>query len=619
MDLIQLYSQRIEGYKNERFTHYAKQKYIPINRVVSFLVSIYFIYSYISEVHLWKVGIVVLFLGGFLFLGWLDAVLKRKIQQCDRSIDINQQEINALNGDYSTFNSGAEFVDHEHPYTHDLDIFGENSLFQCINRTATIFGKNRLADYFKNAYQFKHEILERQTGIRELSENVTFRQQIRLIFFGHDIAENDRTEWNEWLQSSAILKHPLLLKILSIGLPLVTISAIILSSLGIIVFQIPTMLVLLQFFFVTIYSRITMKVHTAITSKFGILEKYALCLELIENMNFESQHLQKLKDGLSYEGELQPSKVIKGLAKLMNLMDSNLNLLVSATLNGLFMFNLHLLLAVEKWKIEHRSLIPQWFEVIAEVDALASIANFAYNNPEYAYPEPKYEEFVLKATKMGHPLIPKQYCVTNSIEIEGWNQFCIITGANMSGKSTFLRTVGTNYILALMGAPVFADEFIFYPIELHSSIRTSDSLSKNESYFYAELKRLKQIIGELEKGHQKLILLDEILKGTNSKDKQAGSIALIRQLLKYKLAGMFATHDLTLGELKNHYPKSINNLCFEIEIVDDQLQIDYKLREGICKNLNATFLMKNMGILMDEAGVKGNNFQFPSPNNMPAI
>lgn len=602
MDLMQHYNQRIEEFNNERFTQAVKQKYIPICRVVSFLVSIYFIYSYISEAHPWKAGIAVLFLGGFLFLGWLDAMLKRKIQQCDRLIEINQQEINALNGDYSTFNSGKEFVDHEHPYTNDLDIFGENSLFQCINRTATIFGNNRLADYFKNAYRFKQEILERQTGIRELSENVTFCQQIRLIFFGLNISEDDRTTWKEWLQSSAILKQ-VFLKILSIGLPLVTISAIILSSFGIIVFQIPTMLVLLQFFFVTIYGRITIKVHTAITSKFGILQKYAQCLELIENTNFKSLHLQKLKEGLSYEGELQPSKVIKSLANLMNMMDSNLNLLVSAALNGLFMFNLHLLLAVEKWKIEHRNLIPQWFEVIAEMDALASIANFAYNNPEYTYPKPMYEEFVLKAANMGHPLIPKKSCVTNSIEIKGWNQFCIITGANMSGKSTFLRTVGTNYILALTGAPVFADEFTFYPIELHSSIRTSDSLSKNESYFYAELKRLKQIIGELEKGHQKFILLDEILKGTNSKDKQAGSIALIHQLLRYKLAGMFATHDLALGELKNHYPENINNLCFEIEIMNDQLQIDYKLHEGICKNLNATFLMKNMGILMDEPGV----------------
>ena len=608
MDLIREYKQRIESYTSERLAYAAKQKYIPVSRVVSFLASGYFIYDFVSETQAWKIVTALLLFAGFLFLGWLDVVLKRKLQRCDHLIEINQVEINALNGDYSRFDPGAEFVDHDHPYTHDLDIFGLNSLFQYINRTATIFGKNRLADYFQNAYQLKDEITERQAATRELSENVTFLHQVRLIFFGQKITEDDRRDWNEWLQSSAILKHPELFKILIIGLPLFTISAIILSSLGFVVYQVPTILVLLQFFFVNIYGRITMKVHNEISSKFSILSKYSEFLELIENTNFKSLHLQTLKDGLTYEGTAPPSKVIKSLAQLMNLMDTNLNLLASALLNGLFMFNLHMLLAVEKWKTRQRSLIPEWFEVIAEVDALASLANFAHNNPQYAYPKPSDAEFMLKAVNLGHPLIPGQTCVTNGVDINGWNQFCIITGANMSGKSTFLRTVGTNYILAMMGAPVFADEFTFYPIELHSSIRTSDSLSKNESYFYAELKRLKQIIGELEKGHQKLILLDEILKGTNSKDKQAGSIALIKQLLKYKLAGMFATHDLALGELKNHYPESINNLCFEIEIVDDKMQIDYKLREGICKNLNATFLMKNMGILVDEAEGKGKKF-----------
>jgi DNA mismatch repair ATPase MutS len=605
MDLTQGYNTLIDKNNDARLIYLRNRKYIPLFRLLLCLASIFLVYAFFAGEHLgWKAVMAVVSFGGFIFLGWLDAALNGKIERCDCIIDINRQEIKALNSDYSSFETGTEYVDHDHPYTHDLDIFGVNSLFQCINRTATIFGKNRLADYFKNAWNFNAEIVERQTAIRELSDDVTFRQQIRLIFYGQSITENDRNEWNEWLQSQTLLKHPLQLKILIIALPVLTITAIILSSLGISPYQVPVLLVLTQFFFVTIYGKLTLKVHTSITSKFRILGKYAQCLELIEKINFTSPHLQKLKKGLKSDSSMPPSEVIKRLANLMNMMDTNLNLLASAVMNGLFMFNLHMLMAVERWKNEHRSLIPQWFEVIAEVDALASLANFAFNNPGYTYPIPFYEEFRLKAENIGHPLIPKQTCVTNNIDIKGWNQFCIITGANMSGKSTFLRTIGSNYVLAMIGAPVFADEFTFYPIEIHSSIRTSDSLSKNESYFYAELKRLKQIIGELEKGHQKLILLDEILKGTNSSDKQTGSIALIRQLLKYKLAGMFATHDLALGELKNHYPESINNLCFEIEIVDDQMQIDYKLREGICKNLNATFLMKNMGILLDGEGCR---------------
>ena len=169
----------------------------------------------------------------------------------------------------------------------------------------------------------------------------------------------------------------------------------------------------------------------------------------------------------------------------------------------------------------------------------------------------------------------------------------------MSGKSTFLRTIGTNYVLAMMGAPVFADKFIFTPIEIHSSIRTNDSLVKGESYFYTELKRLKEIILELETGRMKLILLDEILKGTNSSDKQSGSIALIKQLMRYKVVGMFATHDVAISSLIDIYPEHLRNFCFEIFIENEKMEIDYKLRPGVCRNLNASYLMKKMGIVLE--------------------
>jgi DNA mismatch repair ATPase MutS len=263
------------------------------------------------------------------------------------------------------------------------------------------------------------------------------------------------------------------------------------------------------------------------------------------------------------------------------------------------MFNLHLLLKVEKWKKQNQENVLNWFEAIATFDAMSSLANFAYNNNQFIYPDLIFDNFGFIAENLGHPLIDAEQRVVNDIKINGWNQFAIITGANMSGKSTFLRTIGANYILAMAGAPVCASKLSFYPIQIHSSIRTSDSLVKHESYFYAELKRLKQIIDELESGKKKLILLDEILKGTNSKDKQAGSIALIEQLLHYKSVGLFATHDLMLGELASRFPGQVNNLCFEIQIENDKMVIDYKLHPGVCKNLNATYLMKNMGILFE--------------------
>jgi hypothetical protein len=466
-----------------------------------------------------------------------------------------------------------------------------------VNRSATIFGKLRLADYFSNAYGYSSEIKLRQESVYELSEMVDLRQQIQLIFEGEHISAADNTEITEWIEGDNPVSNLKLLKILAYGLPSVTLLCIAFSVAGIISF--PIFLIVLQLIIVFLYGRQTIKVQEIITSKSKILNRFAECLLLIESTGFKSEYLADLqKEQASASGQ-KPSKLIQQLSTILKYMDSNLNLLVSVILNGLFMFNLHLLLKVEKWKKENREKVPFWFEAISTFDALASLANFNYNHPEFIFPEMLPGDFNFEAKDLGHPLIERGNRVVNDVEIKGWNQFYIITGANMSGKSTFLRTLGVNYILAMAGAPVCATKLRFYPIQIHSSIRTSDSLVKHESYFYAELKRLKQIIDELESGKEKLILLDEILKGTNSKDKQAGSIALIEQLLNYKSVGLFATHDLMLGELAERYPGHVNNLCFEIEIDGDKMAIDYKLHKGVCKNLNATYLMRNMGILFE--------------------
>jgi DNA mismatch repair ATPase MutS len=409
--------------------------------------------------------------------------------------------------------------------------------------------------------------------------------------------ETDKTEITDWLKSGSPVGNLRLLRILAYGLPSLTFVCILLSVAGFMAF--PTVLIILQLLVVFFYGRQTLQVQSNISSKSKILNKFSQCLHLIEDTAFQSEYLSKLQNQPGFNESKKPSKAIGQLSSILNYMDSNLNILVATFLNGLFMFNLHLLLKVEKWKKTNRETVPVWFDSIATFDAMCSLGNFAYNHPEYIFPIAVENDFSFVAENLGHPLIMPANRVVNSIEIKGWNQFAIITGANMSGKSTFLRTIGVNYILAMAGSPVCASTFSFYPIQIHSSIRTSDSLARNESYFYAELKRLKQIIDELESGKKKMILLDEILKGTNSKDKQTGSVALIEQLLHYKSVGLFATHDLMLGELADRFPGQVNNLCFEINIEGDKMQIDYKLYKGVCKNLNATYLMKNMGILLE--------------------
>jgi DNA mismatch repair ATPase MutS len=575
-------------------------RWIPWLRLLLFIltgVSVYYAVKFPGP--LFVVVAIVLF-AGFLVAGWHDSRLKRGILRFQQLIAINDQEINSLNGDHSAFDPGNEFINQDHPYTHDLDIFGSGSLFQYVNRTSTIYGKDRLAGYFSNAFQYRDEIPERQEAIAELSANVDLRQQFQLIFMNQDTSVKDLSAMTGWLGDNEGMKQVKSMNAMAWILPAITISTIVLSAGDVLPYQLPLIMVLLQLLMVFAYGRKTQAAHQSVTSQVVILQKYARALSLVEQTNYNAAFNIKLQNYLRSDAQVMPGEVIKRLSKLLNMMDSNLNLLVSVIMNGLFMFNIHVLIAVERWRLTYKSLVPKWFEVLAEFDALSSLGTYAFNNPAYIYPEPVSDGFRFVAEKIGHPLIPRESCVTNDLEIKGWNQFRIITGANMSGKSTFLRTIGANLLLAMMGAPVFAKRLTFYPIEIHSSIRTNDSLAKRESYFYAELKRLKEIITELEQGKQKLILLDEILKGTNSSDKQSGSIALIKQLMKYQLAGLFATHDLALGDLINHYPENIKNLCFEIHITGDRMEIDYKLSPGVCRNLNASFLMKNMGIILEE-------------------
>ena len=592
------YQQRIDNYNLQRSKFRQFQKYFPVSRFVNFILCCITIYYFIAtHSYLYITTAIVSFIS-FLILGHLDIKYKAKIFKLDLLIKINQNEIDAVNGDFSKNDTGNEFVDFDHPYTYDLDIFGKSSLFQCINRTSTFYGKIKLSDFLKNAFRYKDEIEARQQAISDLSENIEFRQQLQLIFFEKKTNESDLSEMNRWLQSDTIpAKKIKLYKIILYLLNGISIVALILTIVGIIPYHFISALVIAQLYLTVRFAKNIFKVQDIITTKFRILDKYSQCLSLIENTNLNNPLLLKLKNSLVSHDIKAPDKAIDKLSQIIGLIDANLNLIVAFLLNGFFCFSIHLLLAAESWKNKYKQFIPGWFDVVVNIDALSSLGNFAFNNPDFVYPKPVNENFIFKAENLGHPMISKNVCVKNDIEIKGWKQVNIITGANMSGKSTLLRTVGINYVIAMTGCPVCADEFIFTPIEIHSSMRTNDSLAKKQSYFFAELKRLKEIIDELENGKTKLILLDEILKGTNSNDKRTGSLALIKQLLKYNVITMIATHDQILGELKNEYPENISNLCFEIEIANDKMKIDYKIKDGVCQNLNASYLMKNMGII----------------------
>jgi hypothetical protein len=291
------------------------------------------------------------------------------------------------------------------------------------------------------------------------------------------------------------------------------------------------------------------------------------------------------------------TREIKKMRRLMNRFENRNNILIGFTRNALFLTDLLLMIQMEKWRRKNTANLGIWLDTLGDIDALSSLATFAYNNPSYTFPEPVPDDYVLDAREAGHPLIPIDDRVNNDFRINGWKNIIILTGANMAGKSTFLRSIGLNLVLAHTGAPVAAATFRFKPARLMTSIRTDDSLLRHESYFYVELKKLKYIIDALEEKQEVFILLDEVLKGTNSLDKMNGSMTLVRKLLNYTTSGILATHDIALGELEKELPSNIRNYCFEADITGDHLYFDYKLRQGSAKNMTALFLMKKMNIV----------------------
>ena len=336
------------------------------------------------------------------------------------------------------------------------------------------------------------------------------------------------------------------------------------------------------------------RLYQAVDKMELIFNGYANLIKCIEEREFSSPLLQQLKQCFK-RNNLSASESLKQLSHHIGALNQRFSL-AGVLLNLFCLRDIRHAIALERWRQQHQSDILSWIETLGTFDAFYSLGNFAFNHPKYIYPEIADTYFQMQGKGLGHPLMKPNICVTNDIDIPQKPWFLIITGANMAGKSTYLRTIGVNYLLACTGLPVCAEKLVVYPAHLVTSLRTSDSLSENESYFFAELKRLKMIIDRLQTGEKLFIILDEILKGTNSIDKQKGSLALMKQLVANQSCGIIATHDLVLGTLEQEFPEQIKNYCFEADIQNDELSFSYRMRPGIAQNMNACFLMKKMGI-----------------------
>ncbi|WP_349679394.1 MutS-related protein [Flavobacterium sp. UBA6046] len=508
-------------------------------------------------------------------------------------LDINKNELSYLEKVAIPFENGAEFNDFYHPYAYDLDIFGTHSLFQNLNRTATYIGKKTLAKQCLTLLA-NDEILRNQEAIKELANKLDWRQEFLALA---KISQDDATSYSSLLKWSKFESAPLtkttiwisfLAPSLFIGISL----AYLITSNAIFLNYISLLFVFNLGFLGKFLKRIQIEIANA-SNIDKIIAQYGLLLQKIEEETFQSNKLIDLQKQLTFKKE-NASIHLKKLANLFSNMDSIGNFVTAILFNGTFLFNIHVLKNLILWKKEHADALEDWLDVIGEFEMLNSLANISYNNPNFVFPNLNTNNEI-SFSDLSHPLLNSKNRVGNAIRFQP-QSFLILTGSNMSGKSTFLRSLGINMVLTGMGAPVCATKADVHPLPVLVSMRLSDSLSDSESYFFAEIKRLKQIMDELEKGAA-FVLLDEILRGTNSDDKRNGTIEVIKKVIGKKAIGAIATHDIEVCLTTNEYPDQLANKCFEVEIVNNDLFFDYTLRNGICKNKSATFLMKKMGII----------------------
>tara|TARA_R110002096_G_scaffold360044_2_gene552948 strand:- start:15409 stop:17043 length:1635 start_codon:yes stop_codon:yes gene_type:complete len=515
--------------------------------------------------------------------------LQRKKQIVKAKIEINSVEISVLNGNFSKLENGKEFSNSNHFYSNDIDLFGDGSLFQYINRTETLQGKSNLA---KTLLANKIDgILERQNAIKELDEKVNFRQHFSALA-SLNIVKKSTDSVSKWIKNYSnvfpvyLSKIPLLFS----GISLLIVGLI---SFGVIQFSILVIWFFIGLFVTAGFIKKTSKLYKEIDEIGVIFKQYYQLLQQIENENFITKNLKEKQEIITLE-QKKASNIFKEFSKILDAFDNRNNDIIAVVGNGLFLMEIKNACKVEKWISNYKHTVEKWFDVVAFFDAQNSLANFNFNHPNYTFPVLNRAKNIIKSESLGHPLLNFEKRIDNDFTIEK-EQFFIVTGANMAGKSTFLRTVSLTIVMANIGLPVCAKKMEYNPIKLITSMRTSDSLAEEESYFYAELKRLKFIVDKIA-SEEYFIILDEILKGTNSKDKAIGSKKFVEKLSNSNSTGIIATHDVSLCVLEDEF-KNIENYFFDAEINEDELYFDYTLKKGICKNMNASFLLKKMEII----------------------
>ena len=589
------YQKQIDHYTARLKQIKKRRNLITLAKLLTFGYMIFLIYLLInhSTQPLLLLGIGAILV--FIFLTLWDSQIIYRQHLIEELLRINTLESDYLAGNFSALDQGERFNDPAHPYAHDLDLFGEDSLFQHLNRTVTFSGTQKLVSWLLSLSKDPEVIHSRQQAAEELCAEPEWCQHFRAAGALHPTQALDAVILKSGpTESPFFSKHSTVRLILWIANTIVIVSWAV-TSFTPLPFSISLVLSLLQLSALALYIKKINAYHQRLNLFLKTISNYLPLVRLIHDQSFRSPYLQKIRHSLSTP-ESNSLQALTQLHRIQNSLDQRGNIVIAFILNGLYLKDFHTLLRLDHWRKKYGPDIETWTDVLSEADALISMANYRFNHPAYCLPV-ICQDRLLDTEEIGHPLLKSERNVTNDFSIRSLHQIAIVTGANMAGKSTFLRTIGVNLILAQSGNVVCSRYFAFQPMTLFTSMRTTDSLSKDTSYFHAELLRLQQLVNIAQQEDKVFIILDEMLKGTNSVDKLNGSLAFLKRILSYPISGLVATHDLALGELADDFPEHFFNVCFEIVHSGSQITYDYKLHPGISSNMNASILLKQMGLI----------------------
>ena len=590
-DRVAFYNKRIDSKKLEVEKLNRNYNSISLLRILTVISAIFFeVFCYTRRDLFFGIVLFVLHIILFLFLVKIHEKIYINKERVKGFIELNKKEIERINGKWKSFDDkGEEYLDLKHPFINDLDIFGKNYLFQWVNNTKTTYGRESLKNLMMfNNLPRREEILERQSSLKELANKIDFRQELTSTLKSEK-NKNNETFIGDWVKEND-KKHIKFFDLIRIGMPIINVLVIILTIFGIgewidILVTLGISYYLLKF----IDSDVKKGLIIFEDLKYKI-KTYVKAIKIIENEEFKSSELNKLKSIFKDSNSLASEDLLE-LEKITSWLYDRHNAFY-IILNCLFLWDYQMIKKLEKWKYKNKDKFNAYMECLGQFEAMSSLSTLVFNNPLWEVPN--ITDSVLSGKDLTHPLLGDE-AVGNDFYMDKNTRVLLITGSNMSGKSTFLRTVGFNMILSYLGLNVPAKEFNVPIFNIYTCMRTGDDLENNISSFYSEILRVKGIVDGTKRNERIFFLLDEIFKGTNSIDRHEGAVVLINQLLKGDTLGLVSTHDLELCDMEKNN-EFVSNYYFKEYYKNNKIMFDYKIRQGVSKTRNAKYLMKMAGI-----------------------